>query len=286
MVAHNPPKGFPPPMIYQDAQMARQLIQGLKRVLVLESASAGAKLMLDVLRELGAERVEIQPTNALALTAIKRFDPQVVFTELSGPELDGLEFTRALRRSDLACRKAPVIVVTGEATSAAILASRHAGAHEFLRKPYTIKDVMRRLDAAILRQREWIEAVSYIGPDRRRFNSGDYVGPRKRLTDQAPVSDQERLIQALKILRAVVPAISGDPVQALRAMRAQVDVLAEVAQGRSDAKLTIAVGSLQRCLASAAATGRLWRPDVEASAAGLWPYLPAEPTPKVALLAS
>ena len=72
-------------------------------------------------------------------------------------------------------------MVTAEATAAAILAARHAaGVHEFLRKPYTIKDVMRRLDAAILRQREWIEAVSYIGPDRRRFNSGDYVGPRKR----------------------------------------------------------------------------------------------------------
>jgi two-component system, response regulator PdtaR len=263
-------------MIYQDAQLARQLIPSLKRVLVLDGGSASAKLLGELLRDLGAERIEALPTNGLALSAIKRFDPQVVFTELSGPELDGLEFTRALRRSDLACRKTPVIVTTTEATAAAILASRHAGAHEFLRKPYTIKDLMRRLDAAILRRREWIEAVSYIGPDRRRFNSGDYVGPRKRQTDLPPANDQERLLQALKILRAVIPAIESDPVQALRAMRAQADMLARIAQSGADPKLAIAVNSLQRCLASAAATGRLWRPDVQASANGLWAFLPAE----------
>jgi CheY-like chemotaxis protein len=270
-------------MIYQDAQLARQLTASLKRVLVLEAAPASAKLLTELLRDLGAERVEVQTTNALAIDALKRFDPQVVFTELSGHELDGLEFTRALRRSHLSCRKAPVILNTAEATAAAILASRHAGAHEFLRKPYTIKDVMRRLDAAILRRREWIEAVSYIGPDRRRFNSGDHVGPRKRETDQAPVNDQERLLQALKILRAVIPAIGTDPVQALRAMRAQADTLAGVAQNRSDKRLSIAVNGLQRCLASAAATGRLWRPDVEASASGLWSFLPAEPRAKSVL---
>ena len=272
-------------MIYQDAQLARQLTPSLKRVLVLDGSAASARLLGELLRDLGAEQVEAQPSNALALTAIKRFDPQVVFTELSGLELDGLEFTRALRRSDLACRKAPVIVITSEATTAAILASRHAGAHEFLRKPYTIKDLMRRLDAAVLRRREWIEAVTYIGPDRRRFNSGDYVGPRKRESDAPPASDQERLIQALKILKAVIPAIESDPVQALRAMRTQADELVSASQSQSNVRLQVAVASLQRCLASAAATGRLWRPDVEAAATGLWAFLPAEAEPKAAFQA-
>nr|6SFT_A Chain A, Two-component receiver protein CleD [Caulobacter vibrioides NA1000] len=31
--------------------------------------------------------------------------------------------------------------------------------------------------------REWVEAVAYVGPDRRRFNSADYKGPRKRKAD-------------------------------------------------------------------------------------------------------
>jgi CheY-like chemotaxis protein len=272
-------------MIYQDAQLARQLTPHLKRVLVLESVPAGARLLSELLRDLGAGQVDVQPNNALAHGALKRFDPQVVFTELSGPSLDGLEFTRDLRRSELASRKAPVIMITGEATTAAILASRHVGVHEFLRKPYTIKDLMRRLDAAILRQRDWIEAINYVGPDRRRFNSGDYVGPRKRMTDQSPDSDEERMIRALKILRAAIPAIDTDPAQALRAMRAQVDELNRIALSTRNPMLGAAVTALQRCLASAAATGRLWGPDVEASASSLWPFLPgdsdAKPKPKL-----
>jgi len=270
-------------MIYQDAQLARQLPPYLKRMLILDGGAASAKLLCELLRDLGAERTEVYATNAGALSTLKDLDPQVVLTELSGPGLDGLEFTRAIRRSDLLCRKAPVIMITGEATTAAILASRHAGVHEFLRKPYTIKDLMRRLDAAILRHRDWIEAVSYIGPDRRRFNSGDYVGPRKRQSDVPQATDGERMIQALKILRSVIPAVEQDPVQALRAMRAQADELNRIAQARTDVRLTMAVTSLQRCLASAAATGRLWRPDVEAAAQGLWPYLPADADKKLAL---
>jgi two-component system, response regulator PdtaR len=270
-------------MIYQDAQLARQLTPHLNRVLILDGGGASVRLLGELLRDLGAGRIETYPNNALALTTLKAFDPQVVFTELSDNGLDGLEFTRALRRSDLPCRKAPVILITSESTTAAILASRHAGVHEFLRKPYSIKDLMRRLDAAILRHRDWIEAVSYIGPDRRRFNSGDYVGPRKRESDVPQATDGERMIQALKILRAVIPAVEQDPVQALRAMRAQADELSRVAQARSDLKLTTAVGSLQRCLASAAATGRLWRPDIEAASQGLWSYLPADADKKAAL---
>jgi DNA-binding response OmpR family regulator len=274
-------------MIYQDAQLARQLTPYLRRVLVLESAPAAARLLNELLRDLGAGQVDVQPSNALAQGALKRFDPQVVFTELSGPSLDGLEFTRDLRRSNLPSRKAPVIMITGEATTAAILASRHAGVHEFLRKPYTIKDLMRRLDAAILRQRDWIEAINYVGPDRRRFNSGDYVGPRKRMTDQSQASDEERTIRALKILRAAITAIESDPVQALRAMRAQADELHGIAQSTRNPGLGAAVTTLQRCLAAAAATGRLWGPDVEASAKALWPFLPgdADDKPKTKLQA-
>jgi hypothetical protein len=46
----------------------------------------------------------------------------------------------------------------------AILAARDAGVHEFLRKPYSMKDLVRRLEAVTLRDRDWVEGVGYIGP--------------------------------------------------------------------------------------------------------------------------
>jgi CheY-like chemotaxis protein len=263
-------------MIYQDARLARQLAPHLNRVLVLDPAPASGRLVTELLRDLGAVNVDVEPTNALANAALGRFNPQVIFTELSGPGLDGLVFTRALRRGELPCRKTPVIVITAEATAAAILASRQAGVHEFLRKPYTIKDLVRRLDAAVLRPRDWIEAVHYVGPDRRRFNSGDYEGPRKRLSDHPRVSDKERTTQALQILRAAISAIESEPTQALRSMRVQADDLHKIGQASSNAALMAAAAGLRRCLKEAAHSGELSREDVEAGSKGLWRFLTAE----------
>ena len=104
-------------MMYQDSQLARQLRPHLKSVLVLDAAPASGRLLNDLLRDIGARHVDVHSTNPQATAALRRFDPKVIFTDLTGPGLDGLEFTRALRRGDLDCRQAPVIVATAEATA-------------------------------------------------------------------------------------------------------------------------------------------------------------------------
>ena len=142
-------------------------------------------MMAELVKNLGAGRIYTETAEAQALETCKRLEPQLVITEWSGPMFEGGRFTKTLRRSDLVCRTVPVIMVTAEATAAAILGARNAGVHEFLRKPFAIRDLSRRIEAVMLTRRDWIEAVNYVGPDRRRFNSGDYRGPRKRRSDSA-----------------------------------------------------------------------------------------------------
>ena len=79
---------------------------------------------------------------------------------------------------------APVILYTADATVDTIKGARDAGAHEFLRKPYTIKDLFRRVENVVFKPRDWIEAQMYVGPDRRRFNSESYAGARKRQAEK------------------------------------------------------------------------------------------------------
>ena len=148
--------------------------------------------------------------------------------------------------------------------------------HEFLRKPFTIRDLSRRIEAVMLNRRDWIEAVSYVGPDRRRFNSGDYKGPRKRKADSTVHPESERLEQALKILRSALAAIESDPVQARRSIQAQAADLHAVAVRTNDLKLMSAVAPLQRALIGMGDAGNLSRPVLEAAAAALWIFLPPE----------
>ena len=105
------------------------------------------------------------------------------------------------------------------------MAARNAGVHEFLRKPFAARDLNRRLEAAILHSRDWIEAVTYAGPDRRQFNVGDVGVLVKRRRDGTLSPRMARIWQAMNILHASAHYVQSNPDQALRSMLAQTDAL-------------------------------------------------------------
>lgn len=170
-------------MFNADAKTLQRIAAAMQRVLIIDPNLGAAKLVGELMKEMGARQIAAATRTDRALAVVQEFEPHLILTELVGPELDGLEFTRQLRRSALAARQAPVIVITAEATAASILGARNAGMHEFLRKPYTAGDLYRRVENVILKPRPWIQAQMYVGPDRRRFNSGEFVGDKKRRSD-------------------------------------------------------------------------------------------------------
>jgi CheY-like chemotaxis protein len=239
-----------------DEKLHQRLAPHLQRVLIVDPQPASVKLLGDLLRSIVSTQIVTAPNDAKALQLAAVFDPQIIFVEHSGSHMDGARLAKAIRRSEFACRKAPIIMVTGEATAGAILGARDAGVHEFLRKPFTIKDLLRRLEAVALKPRDWVEAVQYIGPDRRRFNSGDYAGPRKRKSDARKTPDEARLVQALKIVRAAAGALDSDWPQARRALLAQAADIQKVAVSVNDMTLMSAAAALSRQLTDETATDR------------------------------
>ncbi|MDO8377358.1 response regulator [Phenylobacterium sp.] len=263
-------------MFNEEHKLVQRMVPMLQRVLIVDPAPASARLLADLVRNISAGQIWNAPNNKRGLQAAEQVNPQLIFVELSGDNVDGIDFTRRIRREDFSCRQAPIIMVTATATAGAILGARDAGVHEFLRKPYTAKDLLRRLEAVTLRPRDWVEAVDYIGPDRRRFNSGDYKGKLKRRSDIKTTPDAARILQALKILRSALTAIESDPRQALRSMEAQVAELQRSAVAVSDLKLAACVGAFQRYLRVATNRGVLIPHEVSAQAAPLLAFLPAE----------
>jgi len=239
----------------QIAKTNPRVAAALRRVLIVDPHPPTAKVLGEMVRDACQPEICAAPTAAKALKLAEAFDPQAVFCELTADGLDGVAFTRALRRSDLACRKAPVILVTAQATAASILAGRDAGAHEFLRRPFTLKDLSRRLEVVTLLARPWVEAIDYVGPDRRRFNSAEYQGPQKRMADTGVPPQGVRMAEALKIIRSAIPAIDREPRQALRALLAQTTDLELVAAELGDHRLAMANAPLHRYLFETASAG-------------------------------
>jgi DNA-binding response OmpR family regulator len=259
-----------------ESKLIARMAPMLRKALVIDPAPASARLLGDLLRNISQGQVYTASTNKRGLELAGQVDPQVVFVELTGAGVDGVDFARKFRRSDLLCRQAPIIVVTATATAQSIMAARDAGVHEFLRKPYTAKELVRRLEAVTLRPRDWVEAVQYIGPDRRRFNSDDYTGPLKRRSDTKASTDSQRILQALRIIKAALTAINSDPAQALRALRAQAGDLQRVAVSISDMSLATEAADLQRFLLASAQAGVLDPVEAARLAAPLLARLPAD----------
>jgi CheY-like chemotaxis protein len=226
-----------------DARTHQRISAIMQRVLIVDPHAASAKLLGELLRDIGTCQIWTAPDIPRGLALADAVAPHLVFVDQS-QELDGAAFARAFRRGELACRKAPIIMFCGQATATMIINARDAGVHEFLRKPFTIKDLLRRLEAVSVRPRDWVEGVGYVGPDRRRFNSGDYSGPLKRRVDYAVTPDAARVEQSLKILKAALAAVDADPRQAMRAMLAQVESLRESGRAAADPALRAAIVAL------------------------------------------
>lgn len=235
-------------MFAVDRRVLAKLEPVVKRVLIVDHNLHAARLLTEIMKGLGAREVVVETTGKRALLAAAALEPGLVFTERTGEGLDGESLAKSLRRSHLNCRRAPIIMVTADATASTIKGARDSGVHEFLRKPFTSADLFRRVENVALKPRDWVEAVGYVGPDRRRFNSGEFSGPGKRkadgpvkgAADQAEVRDQ-----AMRILAAALDQFDSDPMQAVRAIREQAATLKGVAMKTSDSRLAVAVGALE-----------------------------------------
>ena len=236
-----------------DPRVLAKLAPVVKRVLIVDPNPHAARLLNDIMKGLGARDIVIELNEKRALARAAELEPGIVFTERSGEGLDGESLARALRRSHLNCRRAPIIMVTADATARTIMGARDSGVHEFLRKPFTSADLFKRVENVALKPRDWVEAVGYVGPDRRRFNSGEFSGPGKRKADRPATGAAGQTAakdQAMRILAAALDQFDSDPMQAVRAIREQAATLKTLAMKVSDSRLAVAVGALEVSMAS------------------------------------
>ncbi len=194
----------------------------MQRVLIVDPAAAPARALSDLLRQIAPCQVWTAPSGGIGLELAARIDPQIILADQAAA---GAAFTRDLRTGNLDCRQTPVIMLCAEMTTKGLIAARDAGANEILARPCTLESLSKRIEAALLYDRDWIEAVSYVGPDRRQFNTGELGAGFKRRRDGNLSDGAARIQQALHIIAASAQFLHSDPRQALRSMLAQITVL-------------------------------------------------------------
>ncbi|HIJ38044.1 MAG TPA: hypothetical protein HPP80_04030 [Rhodospirillaceae bacterium] len=133
----------------------------------------------------------------------------------AGSDQDYLDLLRHIRyeaRENI--RKTPFLCVTSRSDMNFLIEGRDAGITGFLTMPLTLRDTLRKVNAALDDPREFVLTPSYVGPTRRRKTLQEYFGPRRRAED-GPTSQLQTTPTAL-------PAAS-EPAIAIKAPQGPTD---------------------------------------------------------------
>ncbi len=110
------------------------------RALVIDDSRTVRVIIGNILRELGMEVVEASN----GLEALERMrqapPPELVLVDWNMPQMNGLDFIRAVR-AQRAYDLVRILMVTTETESEQVVRALDAGANEYLMKPFT-RDVL------------------------------------------------------------------------------------------------------------------------------------------------
>jgi len=118
----------------------------MKTILVVDDEPKISQLVRDYLVHAGFNvRVSQDGNSALSLARVEK--PDMVILDLGLPQMDGLDFTRALRKSS----NVPIIMLTARADETDKLVGLELGADDYITKPFSPKELLARVRAVFRR---------------------------------------------------------------------------------------------------------------------------------------
>ena len=116
-------------------------------VLIVDDESGVRDLVSDALRFAGYDtEVASHGREALELWRLKRIDLCVV--DINMPMMDGFEFLEIVRKSDLTT---PVLLLSARDSSEDIARGLRCGADDYVRKPFSVEELLLRVGAILRR---------------------------------------------------------------------------------------------------------------------------------------
>jgi CheY-like chemotaxis protein len=151
------------------------------KALIVEDNTHMRSLLRALLNSAGIKDVSEAIHGQAAMEALRERKIDLVLTDLAMAPMDGLELTRHVRNDENSSNPfVPIIMITGHTEKYRVEAARDAGVTEFLAKPITAHNLFARITEILERPRAFVRCDRYFGPDRRRHETENYMGPWRR----------------------------------------------------------------------------------------------------------
>lgn len=129
----------------------------MKKILIVEDDRSLVEVITYNLRKEGFD-VLTASDGVRGLEIARRERPDLVLLDIMLPEMDGLELCRLLRRES----NVPIIMLTAKVTETDRIVGLELGADDYVTKPFSIKELMARIRAAIRRAGAGISPTTHI----------------------------------------------------------------------------------------------------------------------------
>jgi len=123
-----------------------------RSILIIEDDPKTIKLLGDILQVSGFVIMEAT-TGRQGVESARRNNPDLILMDIQLPVMDGLQSTRVLKQ-DPATRGIPVIALTAYAMPGDRERMIQAGCDEYIKKPFDIREVQRKVTEHILEQQK------------------------------------------------------------------------------------------------------------------------------------
>jgi CheY-like chemotaxis protein len=252
-----------------DVSQPSNVLAGL-RVLVVDDHASTRRLVADVLRAGGVDRVFTAESGGEALVLLRTLQPDMMITDWRMPGMDGETLVRAIRQAavthdpSIPNPRLPIIMLSGERTRRDVERARAAGTDAFLIKPFTPARVLERVATVHRRDSNFVISEAFVGPDRRQFRDDPaYAGPKRRRTDiHDPVDEVARALLCRQILEEMetfqrLVVARGDLDRLLRQMACRVmHALRQRAREVGDRVMERTCASLGRYVSAVGGAGK------------------------------
>lgn len=153
-------------------------------ILVVEDSQPMLELTKNLLLAFGVGKVITAPDGEVGFRKYLENNPDIVLCDWMMKPVDGISLARRIRNDPKTPNPyVPIILMSGFTERRRVFQARDSGITEFLAKPFTARDLYKRIHQIVERPRQFVRSDDFFGPDRRRRTDLTHRGPFRRESD-------------------------------------------------------------------------------------------------------
>lgn len=150
------------------------------RILMVEDEHVLGQIVAESLKARGFD-VLLVAEGTKVFSAFTNYKPHIILLDVMLPGLDGFSIIDEIRKTD---QQIPVIFLTAKSQTEDVVKGFEKGANDYVRKPYSIEELIVRINALLKRNKVSKDASDYewhIGTYRFNFVKQELVHEKEKL---------------------------------------------------------------------------------------------------------